>query len=45
MLIRDVARLPEPNPYEKKTKGKYSLEGALLLKTHAAIERLSDPEK
>ncbi|ORX39801.1 hypothetical protein BD324DRAFT_615036 [Kockovaella imperatae] len=35
-------KLAEPNLYEKKTKGKYSLEGALLLKTHAAIQTLEN---
>ena len=37
-------KLPEVNHHEKKSQGKYSLEGALLLKTHAAIQGLKHGE-
>ncbi len=39
-----LGKLPEVNQYEKKTQGKYSLEGALLLKTHAALQGLKEGE-
>jgi len=37
-------KLPEANTHEKKSQGKYSLEGALLLKTHAALQGLGKGE-
>jgi len=37
-------KLPEANQHEKKSQGKYSLEGALLLKTHAALQGLNKGE-
>ncbi|ORY33728.1 hypothetical protein BCR39DRAFT_518906 [Naematelia encephala] len=37
-------KLLEVNPHEKKASGKYSLEGALLLKTHAALQGLKNGE-
>ncbi|WVF72267.1 hypothetical protein IAT40_007079 [Kwoniella sp. CBS 6097] len=38
-------KLPEHNAYMAKAHGKYSLEGALLLKTHAALQSIKDREK
>ncbi|OCF35432.1 hypothetical protein I317_04948 [Kwoniella heveanensis CBS 569] len=38
-------KLPEHNAYMAKAHGKYSLEGALLLKTHAALSAIKDKEK
>ncbi|KAL7422267.1 hypothetical protein Q5752_002913 [Cryptotrichosporon argae] len=35
-------KLPEPNPHHTKAQGKYSLEGALQIKTHAAKESLKE---
>jgi hypothetical protein len=35
-------KLLEVNHHEKKSHGKYSLEGALLLKTHAALQSLKE---
>ena len=40
----DVGKLLEVNQQEKKAQGKYSLEGALLLKTHAALQALKGGE-
>jgi hypothetical protein len=37
-----AGKLLEVNPHEKKSHGKYSLEGALLLKTHAALQSLKE---
>lgn len=36
-----LGKLLEVNHHEKKAQGKYSLEGALLLKTHAALQGLN----
>jgi hypothetical protein len=37
-----AGKLLEVNHHEKKAHGKYSLEGALLLKTHAALQSLKE---
>ena len=37
-----LGKLLEANPNTKKPTGKYSLEGALQLKTHAALQSLKD---
>jgi hypothetical protein len=36
----EIGKLPEANKHETKAMGKYSLEGALLMKTHSAKEGL-----
>lgn len=36
----NIGKLPESNKHETKAMGKYSLEGALLMKTHSAKEGL-----
>ncbi|ODO03402.1 hypothetical protein L198_02249 [Cryptococcus wingfieldii CBS 7118] len=38
-------KIPDHNPYMAKAAGKYSLEGALLLKTHAALSAVKEREK
>ncbi|KIR26872.1 hypothetical protein I309_04250 [Cryptococcus deuterogattii LA55] len=38
-------KLPDHNAYMAKAAGKYSLEGALLLKTHAALSAVKEREK
>ncbi|WVQ78032.1 hypothetical protein IAT38_000113 [Cryptococcus sp. DSM 104549] len=38
-------KLPDHNPYMAKAAGKYSLEGALLLKTHAGLSAVKEREK
>jgi len=43
-LKRYLGKLLEVNHNEKKAQGKYSLEGALLLKTHAALQGLKEGE-
>ncbi len=43
-LMIDQGKLLEVNQLEKKAQGKYSLEGALLLKTHAALQGLKAGE-
>jgi hypothetical protein len=44
-LIADLAgKVAEGKQYHK-AQGKYSLEGALLLKTHAAQQKLKEKEK
>lgn len=43
-LADETGKLPEANTHEKKSQGKYSLEGALLLKTHAALQGLGKGE-
>ncbi|WWC61209.1 uncharacterized protein I303_103789 [Kwoniella dejecticola CBS 10117] len=40
-----AGKLPDHNPYMAKASGKYSLEGALLLKTHAALVGVKENEK
>ncbi|WWD01496.1 hypothetical protein V866_008440 [Kwoniella sp. B9012] len=40
-----AGKLPDHNTYMAKANGKYSLEGALLLKTHAALSGVKDKEK
>ncbi|WWC90109.1 uncharacterized protein L201_005042 [Kwoniella dendrophila CBS 6074] len=40
-----AGKLPDHNPYMAKANGKYSLEGALLLKTHAALSAVKEKEK
>jgi hypothetical protein len=42
MLISLLGKLLEVNPHQKKANGKYSLEGALQLKTHATLQSLKD---
>ncbi|WVW83205.1 hypothetical protein I302_105223 [Kwoniella bestiolae CBS 10118] len=37
-----AGKLPDHNPYMAKANGKYSLEGALLLKTHAALSGVKE---
>ncbi|WRT67062.1 uncharacterized protein IL334_004028 [Kwoniella shivajii] len=37
-----AGKLPDHNPYMAKANGKYSLEGALLLKTHAALSAVKE---
>jgi len=44
VLADRPGKLPEANTHEKKSQGKYSLEGALLLKTHAALQGLGKGE-
>ena len=44
VLISGPGKLLEVNQHEKKAQGKYSLEGALLLKTHAALQGLKAGE-
>jgi hypothetical protein len=39
-----VGKVAEGKQYQK-AQGKYSLEGALLLKTHAAQQKLKEKEK
>ena len=47
-LVRNLTGLSgkmlEVNMHEKKSQGKYSLEGVLLLKTHAALQSLGKDE-
>ncbi|TYJ51162.1 hypothetical protein B9479_008283, partial [Cryptococcus floricola] len=38
-------KLPDHNPYMAKAAGKYSLEAALLLKTHCALSAVQEREK
>lgn len=40
-----TGKLPDHNAYMAKAAGKYSLEGALLLKTHAALSAVKEREK
>ncbi|KAK8869877.1 hypothetical protein IAR55_000445 [Kwoniella newhampshirensis] len=40
-----TSKLPEHNPAMAKAHGKYSLEGALMLKTHAALSAIKEKEK
>jgi hypothetical protein len=39
-----IGKVAEGKQYQK-AQGKYSLEGALLLKTHAAQQKLKEKEK
>ncbi|WVR05111.1 hypothetical protein IAU60_002123 [Kwoniella sp. DSM 27419] len=39
-----AGKLPYHNPYMAKAQGKYSLEGALMLKTHAALSAVKEKE-
>ena len=43
-VLTPEGKLQEHNQYMAKAHGKYSLEGALMLKTHAAIQSLKEQE-